>query len=196
MLKNPIQLRLEKFEPWQQLTFMVALVERMYPNYAVFCQQTHFTEPQQFRQLLDVAWEVLTVKNAKINFERQLEKLEPLIPMLDDYDLYLVYPAVDACIGLSTLLHCLLDKENMLDFALKVSQISVKSVAQLEEAQTGTVVTNENQKSVESVCLEWDVQWEIFRVLKEAEERDVDMIRDIRDELREEGLSNLGLTLD
>ncbi|USH02311.1 DUF416 family protein [Grimontia kaedaensis] len=195
MLQNPIQLRLEKLDSWQHITFMTALVERMYPNYAAFCQQTEFAEPQAFRQLLDAVWEVLTVKNAKINFERQLEKLEELIPTTEEFDIYLVYPAIDACVSMSTLIHTLLDRDLLLESVLKVSQQSVASVAQLEEAQTGVEVTNENQKEMESVCAEWDMQWAIFRALKEAEDRDVEMIRGIRNELREEGVSNLGLSL-
>lgn len=195
MLQNPLQLRLEKLEQWQHITFMAALVERMYPNYAVFCQQTEFADPQAFRRLLDCIWEILTVKNAKINFESQLEKLEDLIPNRDDFNIYLVYPAIDACIALSTLLHTLLDKDLMMESVLKISQLSVASVAQLEQAQTGIEVSNENQKELESICTEWDVQWEIFRVLKSATERDIDMIRGIRSELREEEISNLGLSI-
>ena len=64
MLKNPIQLRLEKLEPWQHLTFMVSLCERMYPNYAFFCAETQFTDGQRYRVILDSVWEILTVKNA------------------------------------------------------------------------------------------------------------------------------------
>ncbi|MDK9758801.1 DUF416 family protein, partial [Vibrio sp. D173a] len=29
MLQNPLQVRLEKLEPWQQITFMACLCERM-----------------------------------------------------------------------------------------------------------------------------------------------------------------------
>ncbi|MBV7300763.1 YjaG family protein [Enterovibrio paralichthyis] len=195
MLQNPIQLRLEKLDTWQHITFMAALVERMYPNYAVFCQQTGFAEPQPFRQLLDAVWEILTVKNAKIDFERQLEKLEEMIPTTEEFDIYLVYPAIDACVAMSTLLHTLLDRDLMMESVLKISQQSVATVAQLEEAQSGVEVTNDNQKEIETVCAEWDVQWEIFRALKEAQERDIEMIRGIRTELREDGVSNLGLSL-
>ncbi len=195
MLRNPLQLRLEKFEPWQQVTFMAALVERMYPNYALFCEQTEFADPRQFHAILDTVWESLTVKNAKANFERQLEKLEDLIPEKEVYDLYLTYPAVDACEAMANLLHCLLDRDLIAETVLKISQISVRSVAQLEEAQGGEDVTDENQKSFESVCGEWDIQWDIFRALKNAESRDIEMIKGIRAELRESGISNLGIGL-
>lgn len=195
MLKNPIQLRLEKLEQWQHITFMAALVERMHPNYAVFCEQTGFADPKALRQLLDGVWELLTVKNAKIDFEHQLEILEEIIPSAENHDIYLVYPAIDACVAMSTLIHTLLDRDLIMESVLSISQQSVVSVAELEEAQTGIVVTNENQKSIESVCSEWDVQWAIFRALKEAPERDIEMIRGIRSELREDGISNLGLFL-
>ena len=196
MLQNPLQLRLEKFEPWQQITFMACLCERMFPNYALFCEQTEFAQARGYRDILDSVWELLTVKNAKINFERQLEKLEDLIPTTDEFELYLVYPAIDACEALATLLHGLLDRDDLYESMQKISQISVRTVAQLEEAQNGDVITNENQKENEAVCAEWDVQWAIFRPLREATERDIDLIKDLRQELRNECVSNIGLTLD
>ncbi len=194
MLQNPIQLRLEKFQPWQQMTFMACLCERMYPNYAAFCQHTQFGSERIYRDILDAVWETLTVKTAKVNFERQLEKLEELIPVADEYDFYGVYPAIDACEALADLLHGLLDREDMLDAVLKVSSVSVNTVAQLEEAQGADEVTNENQKENEAVCAEWDVQWAIFRPLKDAKERDIELIKDLKDELRQENLSNIGLS--
>ncbi|RJX65439.1 DUF416 family protein [Vibrio sinensis] len=195
MLQNPLQLRLEKLEPWKQITFMACLCERMYPNYAMFCENTQFAEARVYRDILDSVWELLTVKSAKVNFERQLEKLEEIIPSSEDFDFYGVYPAIDACFSLSTLLHGLLDRDDLFESMQKVSQQSVMTVAQLESAQLEEEVTNENQKDNEAVCEEWDVQWAIFRPLKDAIERDIDLIKDLRLELREEGVSNIGVSL-
>lgn len=195
MLQNPLQLRLEKLEPWKQITFMACLCERMYPNFAMFCDSTEFAEPRIYRDILDSIWEQLTVKSAKVNYERQLEKLEEIIPSSEDFDFYGVYPAIDACIGLSTLLHGLLDRDDLFESMQKISQQSVQTVAQLEEAQTGLEVTNDNQKDNEAVCEEWDVQWAIFRPLKDAQERDIELIKDLRFELREDGISNIGVSL-
>ncbi|UUM30451.1 YjaG family protein [Vibrio japonicus] len=195
MLQNPLQLRLEKLEPWKQITFMACLCERMYPNYAMFCESTEFAEARIYKDILDSVWELLTVKNAKVNFERQLEKLEEIIPSSEDFEFYGVYPAIDACVGLSTLLHGLLDRDDLFESMQKVSQQSVVTVAQLEEAQSGEEITNHNQKDNEAVCAEWDVQWAIFRPLKDAEERDIDLIKDLREELREEGVSNIGVSV-
>ncbi len=195
MLRNPLQIRLEKFEPWQQITFMACLCERMYPNYVMFCEQTQYAEARIYRNILDAVWEILTVKTAKINFERQLEKLEELIPSQEEFDLYLVYPAIDACEALSTVVHALLDRELLTKAVQEVSQISVTTVAQLEEARQDIEITDANQKENEVVCEEWDVQWAIYRPLKDAEERDIDVIKDLRDELKEAATSNIGVEL-
>ncbi|NOH70520.1 DUF416 family protein [Vibrio pectenicida] len=195
MLQNPLQLRLEKLEPWKQITFMACLCERMYPNYAMFCDSTQFSESRIYRDILDSVWEQLTVKSAKVNYERQLEKLEEIIPSSEDFEFYGVFPAIDACVGLSTLLHGLLDRDDLFESMQKVSQLSVQTVADLEQAQTNIEVTNENQKDNQAVSDEWDVQWAIFRPLKDAQERDIDLIKDLRLELREEGISNIGLSV-
>ena len=88
---------------------MSCLCERMYPNYAVFCQQTGFGDGQIYRRILDLIWETLTVKDAKVHFDSQLEKLEEAIPSADDFDLYGVYPAIDACVALSAVSYTHLD---------------------------------------------------------------------------------------
>ncbi|GEA62154.1 YjaG family protein [Vibrio comitans] len=195
MLQNPLQVRIDKLEPWQQITFMVSLCERMYPNYAMFCQTTEFAEARIYRDILDSIWELLTVKSAKVNFERQLEKLEELVPNSEEFDFYGVYPAIDACMGLAELLHSLLDRDLLPESVQKISQNSVMTVADLEVAQGSEEITNDNQKENEAVCDEWDVQWAIFRPLRECTERDVDLIKDLRAELREESVSNIGVQL-
>lgn len=195
MLQNPLQVRIDKLEPWQQITFMVSLCERMYPNYAMFCQTTEFAEARIYRDILDSIWELLTVKSAKVNFERQLEKLEELVPNSEEFDFYGVYPAIDACMGLAELLHSLLDRDLLPESVQKISQNSVMTVADLEVAQGSEEITNDNQKDNEAVCDEWDVQWAIFRPLRECTERDVDLIKDLRAELREDSVSNIGVQL-
>jgi uncharacterized protein YjaG (DUF416 family) len=167
----------------------------MYPNYAMFCDTTQFAEARVYRDILDSIWEILTVKTAKVNFEKQLEKLEELIPSSEDFDFYGVYPAIDACVALSTVLHGLLDRDYLLDSSLKVSQQSVATVAQLEQVQGAEEITNDNQKENEAVCEEWDIQWAIFRPLRDCQERDIELIKDLRLELKEQAVSNIGVQL-
>ena len=194
MLQNPIHLRLEKLATWQHVTFMASLCERMYPNYAMFCKETEFGDPQLYRRILDLVWETLTVKDAKVNFDNQLEKLEEAIPSADDYDMYGVYPAIDACVALSDLIHALLSGESM-EYAVEVSKTSITTVAMLEMTQEGREMTDEELKENPAVEQEWDIQWEIFRLLAACEERDIELIRGLRADLREAGDSNIGINL-
>jgi len=195
MLQNPIHLRLEKLESWQHVTFMACLCERMYPNYAMFCEQTEFGEGQIYRRILDLVWETLTVKDAKINFDSQLEKFEEAIPAAYDYDVYGVYPAIDACVALSELIHSRLSGET-LDHAIEVSKASITSVAMLEMTQAGREMTDEELRANPAVEQEWDIQWEIFRLLAECEERDIELIKGLRADLREAGESNIGIKIN
>lgn len=192
MLRNPIHLRLEKLESWQHVTFMACLCERMYPNYWAFCQQTGFGDGQLYRRILDLVWETLVVKDAKVNFDSQLEKLEEAIPAAEDYDLYGVYPAIDACVALSELLHSRLSGET-LTHAIAVSEASITSVAMLEMTQAEREMTEEELKANPAVEEEWDIQWEIFRLLSACEERDLELIKGLRSDLRESGISNIGI---
>lgn len=192
MLRNPIHLRLEKLESWQHVTFMACLCERMYPNYWAFCQQTGFGDGQLYRRILDLVWETLVVKDAKVNFDSQLEKLEEAIPAAEDYDLYGVYPAIDACVALSELLHSRLSGET-LTHAIAVSETSITTVAMLEMTQAEREMTEEELKVNPAVEEEWDIQWEIFRLLSACEERDLELIKGLRSDLRESGISNIGI---
>ncbi len=194
MLRNPIHLRLEKLESWQHVTFMASLCERMYPNYQAFCLETGFGEPQLYRRILDLIWETLVVKDAKVNFDSQLEKLEEAIPSSDDYDIYGVYPAIDACIALGELIHSRLSGET-LSHAIAVSETSIRTVAMLEMTQAGKEMTDEELKVIPAVEEEWDIQWEIFRLLADCEERDLELIKGLRSDLREAAVSNIGINL-
>ncbi|NMP29894.1 YjaG family protein [Rahnella sp. SAP-1] len=194
MLRNPIHLRLEKLESWQHWTFMASLCERMYPNYQMFCLQTGFGEPQIYRKILDLVWETLVIKDAKVNFDSQLEKLEEAIPSSDDYDIYGVYPAIDACIALGELIHSRLSGET-LSHAVAISETSIRTVAMLEMTQAGKEMTDEELKVIPAIEEEWDIQWEIFRLLADCEERDLELIKGLRSDLREAAVSNIGINL-
>ncbi|WP_413721824.1 YjaG family protein [Sodalis sp. RH24] len=194
MLRNPIHLRLEKQEAWQHVIFMASLCERMYPNYQLFCVQTGFGDPAVYRRILDLVWETQVVKDAKVNFDLQLEKLEECIPAADDYDFYGVYPAIDACVALSELLHSRLSGET-LEHAVTVSETSIRTVAMLEMTHAEREMTEEELNALPSIEEEWDIQWEIFRLLANCENRDVELIKGLRADLREAGISNIGIIL-
>lgn len=192
-MRNPIHKRMERFESWQYLTFMACLCERMMPNFQLFCAVTE--QPEQaktYQNILNLVWEFLTVKGAKINFENQLEKLEAIIPDVNQYDFYGVFPAADACQGLADLLHTLIAGEH-LEQAIALSQLSLSTVATYLETQQDRELSEQELKNAPEIQEELDVQWQIYRLLNECEERDVELILELKNELRTANTSNIGV---
>lgn len=195
-MRNPIHKRLENLATWQHLTFMACLCERMYPNYHLFCQITE--QPQNakvYHNILNLVWEYLTVKEANINFENQLEKLENIIPDVNDYDFYGVVPALDACEGLAEVLHTIIAGAS-LEQAVKVSQLSLGTVASYLETEYDRTLSEVELKESDLIQQELDVQWQLYRALKEAERHDVELISDLKNALREESVSNICIKIE
>lgn len=192
-MRNPIHKRLENLESWQHLTFMAALCERMASNFKLFCQMNELeSEAKTYQNILNLVWEYLTVKDAKINFENQLEKLENIIPDVNDYDNFGVVPALDACEALAEVLHAIIAGET-LEKAIEISQISLGTVTALLETENSRDFSEQELKDSEDIQAELDVQWQLYRLLKECEKRDIDLILDLKNEIRTEGISNIGI---
>ena len=195
-MRNPIHKRLENLATWQHLTFMACLCERMYPNYHLFCEITE--QPQNakvYHNILNLVWEYLTVKEANINFENQLEKLENIIPDVNNYDFYGVVPALDACEGLVEVLHTIIAGAS-LEQAVKVSQLSLGTVASYLETEYDRTLSEVELKESDLIQQELDVQWQLYRALKEAERHDVELISDLKNALREEAVSNICIKIE
>ena len=192
-MRNPIHKRLENLESWQHLTFMAALCERMAPNFKLFCQMNELSvEAKTYQNILNLVWEYLTVKDTKINFENQLEKLETIIPDVNDYESFGVVPALDACQALAEILHAIIAGET-LERAVEMSLISLGTVTSLLETETGRDWSESELKESKDIQAELDVQWQVYRLLKECEKRDIELILDLKNEIRAEGISNLGI---
>ena len=192
-MRNPIHKRLENLESWQHLTFMAALCERMAPNFKLFCQMNELSvEAKTYQNILNLVWEYLTAKDAKINFENQLEKLETIIPDVNDYESFGVVPALDACQALAEILHAIIAGET-LERAVEMSLISLGTVTSLLETETGRDWSESELKENEDIQAELDVQWQVYRLLKECEKRDIELILDLKNEIRTEGISNIGI---
>ncbi|EDJ91565.1 TPA: YjaG family protein [Haemophilus influenzae] len=192
-MRNPIHKRLENLESWQHLTFMAALCERMAPNFKLFCQMNELSaETKTYQNILNLVWEYLTIKDVKINFENQLEKLETIIPDVNDYDSFGVVPALDACQALAEILHAIIAGET-LEKAVEISLISLGTIRALLETETGRDWSESKLKENEDIQTELDVQWQVYRLLKECEKRDIELILALKNEIRTEGISNIGI---
>ena len=195
MIKNPVQLRIAKLAVWQQRLFMVCLCERMYPNFVYYC---HLQQDEQsavgYKKILDLIWESLLVENVKINFDLQLEKLELIIPILNEDSPYIVYPAIDACQALSEILHSYISGE-IVEHSAKVSSISATTVAEFEMTKDNIELSEQEQSQLPSVIEEFDLQWDIFRLLSNENNEMVDLIKGLKEDIRLTKTSNIGVFL-
>ncbi|MFD0966558.1 YjaG family protein [Seminibacterium arietis] len=194
-MQNPIHKRLANLESWQHLTFMACLCSRMYPNFHLFCKVTNQPEKAKiYYSILNLVWEFLTVKGAKINFENQLEKLENIIPNINDYDFYGIFPAIDSCESLAETLHSII-AGSTLEQAIRISQISLHTVASMLEMESDHELSEQELRNSEAIQQELDLQWQIYRILRACEKRDIELILDLKSELVNSRISNIGVEI-
>ena len=195
-MRNPIHKRLENVESWQTSNLYGLLMRTHGTELCPVCQMTEQEQAEKtYHNILNLVWEFLTVKGAKINFENQLEKLEEIIPNVNDYDFFGVVPALDACEALGELLHAIIAGET-LEKAIQISQISLGTVCSLLETQENRDLSEAELKTREEIEEELDLQWQIYRLLKDCEKRDVDLILSLRNEIKQEGISNIGIKIE
>ena len=108
------------------IAFSAALLQRMVPNYQLFCELTEFAEPDTLSKCLDLIWESLCSPKSKINFATQLEKVEEATPDVSDYGSFGVYPALDAAIAMSSAINLIMKVDP--HGAVVVSKLSQGSV--------------------------------------------------------------------
>ncbi|WP_104204285.1 YjaG family protein [Billgrantia saliphila] len=192
--KEGFHQRLQALSPRRQQAFMAALCERLLPNYALYAQMTGRGDPAGLRAILDLVWEHLSVREARIDFDRQSEKLADLEPPPDD-DSFGARRAVEATVALASLLDTL--RGDAPGAVLEVSRASkggVRAYIELTEGEEDARRLAELVKDHPLMTDENDFQ---DAVLEAAEGRlDRDELKALRRLGRNDGVSNLGLSTD
>ncbi|GLR63419.1 YjaG family protein [Marinospirillum insulare] len=190
--------RLRALSPWQQLVFITVLAQRSAINYQLFCEAVDFGEPTALNKLLGLLWESQLSKEAKINWAVQQEKLSELQPDPEAYDVYGVYPALDAAMAVELAIEQALqaDAENTIR-ASKLSRSTVRQflIKQLPEA------FDEEQESIwlraqPLMDDENAFQDELLAQVTSASSPHPVLMRQLRDLAYNQGFSNLGISLD
>ena len=188
--------RLQGLEPRRQQAFMAALCERLLPNYALYAQTTGHGNPAGLRAILALVWERLSVREARIDFERQAEKLAELAPPEGD-DSFGARRATEAVAALSALLDTLQGEAP--EAVLEVSRASrggVRAFIELtegeEDAQRLAALVREHPLMAD----ENDFQDAVLEAVEQAAALDRDALKALRRLGRNEGVSNLGLAAD
>ena len=86
-----------QLQGWREFTFLLALSERSFPNYALFADAVGLKTGAKMRLLLDSCWDMLEERPSESEIPKMLARLETLSPDVDEYDAYGVYPAFDFC---------------------------------------------------------------------------------------------------
>lgn len=186
--------RLQQLPLHAQQAFMAALCERLLPNYALYAQTTGHGDVHTLRAVLDLVWEHLSVRSANIDFARQAEKLAECVPPEDD-DSFGARRALDAVVSISSILDTLQGEapEAVLDVS-RTSRAGVRAFIELtegeEDAQKLALLIRdhpltEDENNFQDAVLD-----------AAAEPLDKNAIKAIRQLGRNDGISNLGLSLE
>jgi uncharacterized protein YjaG (DUF416 family) len=190
--------RLRRLQSWQQLAFAVALAQRVAPNYLLFCEATAFGDTREYQKLLDLLWESLLAKDAKINWAVQQDKLPELQPEPEDFEVYGVYPALDAVMALEVAVEQALkhDEEN----AVRASKLTRSTVRQylemqapddLDEKELGQWIRYQDLMADENAF-----QDELLSQVTAQFQPHNPLLKGVRLLAGNEGFSNLGISLD
>ncbi len=184
--------RLGKLMPWQQTVFALALAERMYPNYALYAQSTGKGNEAAFREALDSLWGYMTEKGSRVDLGAILESFEEHIPNPVKEENYGAYPALDACVALGCAYNsviCRLGEE-----AIEASNASIGSVAGFIEMLAERDFSDE--ELYEHELMESEMSFQVALMQEVDKQRDPEQILAIRQMASQEGVSNLGISLE
>ena len=191
--------RLQELEPRSQQAFMAALCERLLPNYGFYCQARNAQaldpgNPPALRAILDLVWERLAVRDAKIDFALQAEKLAALAPPAED-DSFGARRASEALSALSALLDTLQGEapEAVLEVS-KASRGGVRAFIELTEGEEDVERLAALVRDHPLMADENDFQDAVLEAIEGPLGRDE--LKTLRRLGRNGGVSNLGLSLD
>ncbi len=188
--------RIRELNYLQKAVLACALMERMLPNYDLFSEATGFGDATALRNALNVCWEKILHPKSKISLEKQVEKVEPNVPELADFDMFGVYPAIDVATALLTLLHGLMAKDE-LEF-VNVSKISQGTVARMVEYQFTCDDTEfDNQMVREHPLMQYEIEvlGELVDFVEKMGRIENDSVKGLKELALADGQTNIGLEL-
>ena len=177
-----------------QQAFMAALCERLLPNYALYEQTSGHGDGHTLRTVLNLVWERLSVPNASIDFARQAEKLAECEPPEGD-ESFGARRALDAVVSISALLDTLQGEspEAVLDVS-RTSRAGVRAFIELTEGEVDAQALALLIRDHPLMEDENDFQDAVLEAVSEPINKA--SLKEIRTLGRNNGISNLGLTLD
>ena len=173
---------------WQAVAYAATLLERMLPNYTLFCEVTEFADPSVYRNSLDAIWDWLSSPKAKINFTAQLEKVELAVPDAADFDNFGVFPAIDVAMSMTAII--LLIQGEDPQGAVVVSKLSQGGVEAFIEATAEGDISDAEIKAHPLMQWEIETQQELLGFYLPHNATTCKLLKQFA---REPGISNIGI---
>lgn len=188
--------RIRELNYLQQAVLAAALIERMLPNYGLFSEATGFGDEAVLRSALNLCWEKILLPKSKISLEKQIEKIEPNVPELADFDMFGTYPAIDAATALLGLMHGLIAKDEQ-EF-ISISKISQATVARFIEYQltvTGELADNTAVREHPLMQYEIEVLGELIDFVEQMGRVTAENVKALKQHAIADGQTNIGISL-
>ncbi|WP_422132850.1 MULTISPECIES: DUF416 family protein [unclassified Endozoicomonas] len=189
--------QLHKLPAWKLVAVTTAVCERSWPNFALFAELTEFGLPEDVRHSLNMLWDNVAGYQSAKNFERLLEKLEPNVPDLDEWEMFGAIPAYDSVISTICAVNCAMEPDaGETASALTLSLSTIGKFVKYTEAEE--LKGTELQQYVEQHEL-YQQQIAFIKELLDQISRSKqspDVMKQIRALARNEGISHIGISLE
>ncbi len=196
-LPEALEKTLKDFKPWQWTAFSTAIAQRSLPNYGLFSEVTGFGDASELNHALNMLWDHIAGQQSAKNFERLLERLEEQTPDLDNFDMYGVYPALDAIVSLTTAVHCAMNPDSEdADSNARVSFSTIsRFTSQVEVPDLSGVELNQYLEKSPLMLQHLDFIDELVNLLKNGKPNP-ETRKALRTLATNEGISELGISLE
>ncbi|MBQ4839145.1 MULTISPECIES: YjaG family protein [Pseudoalteromonas] len=189
--------RIRELNYLQKAALAAAILERMTPNYGLFSEATGFGDEQVFRNALNLCWEKLLLPKSKISLEKQIEKIEPNVPELSDFDMFGTYPAIDMATALLGFIQGLMTKDEI-EFVnvAKISQATVARYIEFLLAQEDITPDNKLVREHPLMQYEIEVLGELIDFVEGMGRISSETIKQLKAQAIIDGQTNIGLAIE
>ena len=183
---------------WKLSAITTALAEQSWPNFALFADITEFGHTDDVRHCLNMLWDHVAGQQSAKNFERLIERLDDSTPSPDDYDMYGVQPALDTIVGIHCALQCAMTPSE--EEAASIMTLSLSTVSKMIKYSEGdSLKGTELSQYIEQHPLYLSQQTFIdtlLEIVRKEKKQTIQAMRAIREFARNDGVSQLGISLE
>lgn len=187
--------RVKALDLQQKKIFAIALCQRMLPNYQLFSEVCEFGDPQVLDTVLNLLWQSSYDSKLKLNIDIYLERLELITPDPANFDVYGVYPAIDATTALIALLSAIQSKVE--EDIVNISKLSSSTVANYIEAISEVELDEDSFDDYifnhEAMVDEKALQENLLTLIEDNPKLNAEFVKSLRKEIIDAGVSNIGI---